>query len=280
MIARKLLLAGLVCALGAPVLWSETLAFEVASVKPNKSGQRGPAGMKVLPSGRLEAINVPLILIIATAYNVPLQSERLTGGPDWLGSDRFDFEATPPPGVLPSAANSAARLDMIRRMMQSLLTDRFKMAVRRETKEMPVYAVLVAKNGPKLEKSKIEEKDCPLFAFADPTTCHSFQGGRGRGLHGQAVTIADAAFFVSNWTDHPLVDKTGLTGLYDIQTEGWLPMQVGAAPASGSTSEDGKLVADQPTVFEIFTRMGLKLELQKAPVDMFIINHIEKLPEN
>jgi uncharacterized protein (TIGR03435 family) len=279
---KSVLAAFFVVLFSAPFLRAEPLGFEVASVKANKSTERGPIGMQVLPSGRLVISNLPLQIIVAMAYNLPFQSNRLSGGPDWIRSERFDIEATPAAGAIPAGVSSTVRQDMIRSMLQTLLAERFKMTVRRETKEQPVYAVVVGKNGPKLEKSKMEEKDCQASTaqWGNGATCHSVMGGQGRGLHGEALDIADFALYVSNWTDRPVVDKTGLRGLFNIQTDGWLPMRTGPAPAPDAKGEDGKLLVDQPTIFEIFERLGLKLEQQKAPVDMFVIEHAERLTEN
>ncbi len=202
------------------------LSFEVASVKQNKTKDQN--GFQVLPSGRLVIANIPLQLIITTAYGLPFQSDRLSGGPDWIRTDRFDIEATPPPGAVPAGASSQVREDTIRQMLQNLLADRFKMSVRRETKDQPVYAAVTGKGGPKLEKSKLTEKDCQAGSgtFGDRNSCHNIVGGRGRGMHGEAVDMPDVVF-VSNWTDHPVVDRTGITGLFRIETDGWLPMQAG-----------------------------------------------------
>jgi len=258
----------------------ERLAFEVTSVKENKT--KGQPGFQVLPGGRLVIANIPLQIIITTAYGLPFQSDRLSGGPDWIRSDRFDIEATPPPGAIPAGASSKVREDTIRQMLQNLLVDRFKMSIRRETKDQPVYAAVIGKGGPKLEKSKLTEKDCQAGSgtFGDRNSCHNITGGQGRGLHGEAIDMSDLAVIVSNWTDHPVVDRTGVTGLFRIETDGWLPMRTGPPPAPDAKGEDGKLLVDQPTIFEIFNRLGLKLELQRAPVDMFVIDHIERPAEN
>ena len=135
MVASKLMLAALIGVVSTSLLRAVPLAFEVASVKENKSTERGPIGLQVLPGGRLVVKNVPLFFIAAYAYNVPFQMGRLSGGPDWIRSERFDIEATPGAGVIPATASSAVRADMVRQMMQTLLAERFKLTMRRETKE-------------------------------------------------------------------------------------------------------------------------------------------------
>jgi uncharacterized protein (TIGR03435 family) len=267
-------------------------AFEVVSVKPNTSQDfRQGIQLDVSPAGKLTSKNIPLLMTIATAYNIPFQSSRLTGAPDWLGRDRFDIEATPPADAFPATLSGPARDAKLRAMLQSLLADRFKLAIRRETKVAPVYAIVVGKKGPRLEKSKVEEKDCPQdheaigggLATSKPAervSCHGFNGGQGRGLHGDAVDISDLAIIVSNWTDRPVVDKTGLRGLYHIETKPWIPMRLGPAPAAGAKAEDGSEVADLPTLFTVFENLGLKLEAQQAPVEYFVIDHIERPDAN
>jgi uncharacterized protein (TIGR03435 family) len=256
------------------------LAFEVASIKADKSTDR--PGLQVLPSGRLVVTNAPLTIVIGTAYDIPFKSDRLSGGPDWLRSDRFDIEATPPAGAFPAGTPEKVREQMVKQMLQTLLAERFKLVLRRETKELPVYAAIVGKNGPKLEKSTLAEKDCEAASGAREfgVSCHSFNGGRGRGAHGQAVDMSDLTAFVSGWTDRPVVDKTGIRGLFNIQTEGWLPMEAGPPPSQDARGENNKLLIDQPTIFEIFEKLGLKLEPQKSPLEVFVIEHVEKPDAN
>jgi uncharacterized protein (TIGR03435 family) len=233
------------------------------------------------PGGRFTSTGVPLRFLIAVAYNVGFQSVRLSGGPQWITSmdSVYDIEATAAPGAIPAGSPSNDRDEKLRLMLQTLLADRFKLRIQRETRELPVYAVTVGKNGPKLEKAKIEEKDC-----AEPGTagvpCHTLMGGRGRGLHGAAVSLSDVLAYVENWTDHPLVDKTGIHGLYKIETSGWLPMQPGPPPPAGAKAEDGSDLADVPTLFTLFERLGLKLDSQRAPVEVFLIDHVEKPSTN
>jgi uncharacterized protein (TIGR03435 family) len=253
-------------------------AFEAASVKPHPAGDTRRSAPQFLPGGRFVSAGVPLRTVIAVAYHVGSQSVRLTGGPDWIKSmdGVYDIEATAPPGLIPLGLPNKDRDDKMRLMLQNLLEDRFKLKVRRETKEMAAYAVVVAKNGPKLEKSKVEEKDC-TDAATPGVSCHSLIGGRGRGLHGEAVSLsADVLPYVENWADHPLVDKTAIHGLFNIQTTGWLPMQPGPPPPAGAKGEDGTELADLPTIFGLFERLGLKLESQKLPVEIFVIERVEK----
>jgi bla regulator protein blaR1 len=261
----------------------EAVAFEVASVKPTVPGAGFPrSGFE--PSGRFVSTGVPLQFMITAAYGLPFNpSERLTGGPDWIRSQEgvFDIEAT---GVFPAGLSEKARVNRGRLMLQALLADRFKLKIHRETREMPVYALVVGKGGPKLQKADIEEKDCPepdasATALPDPATrCHNLGGGRGRGLHARAVSMQDLVEGVENYTDRPLLDKTGIKGLYHIETTGWQPMQV--APFPPGAKQDGVDMADLPTIFTVFEKLGLKLESQKDKVDVYVIDHVEKPSEN
>jgi bla regulator protein BlaR1 len=294
-IARKLALAAAAFAtiagpiavgiLNAPPMRAqateERLAFEVASVKPTPPGAdpRG-VGLEFLPSGRMSAKNVPVFGLVVMAYNLPFSGPRLTGLPKELAMERFDIEAVAPNGSIPAGASTLVREQKMRLMLQSLLEDRFKMKIRRETKVMPVYAVVVGKNGPKLTKAKIEEKDCPEGPKGvNPRACHEFRGGMGRGLHADAVTMADLVEAVSNWADRPVVDRTGLEGLFAIETEGWAPMQPRGPDANEAET---KAMSDpaRPTLYMIFDRLGLKMESSKGEIETFTIEHMEKPTAN
>jgi uncharacterized protein (TIGR03435 family) len=256
-----------------------TPAFTAASIKRNPSTGPGPLGMQFLPGGRLRIQNLQLYMIIAGAYNIPFQSSRLSGGPDWARGDRFDIDATAEPGAIHAGATPEQRDQTMRTMLQALLAERFHLKIRREMKDQPVYAIVVSKGGPKLKLAEIEEKDCGGDAEKD-IDCHNFHGGRGRGLHANAANIGDLARFVSNWTDRPVVDKAGLTGLYQFETRGWANITPGPAPAPGALAEDGQDAASLPTIFTIFTSLGLKLEAQHAAVEMFVIESVERPTEN
>jgi uncharacterized protein (TIGR03435 family) len=228
---------------------------------------------------------MPLIVIVSLAYGVPIQSSRLAGGPDWIRQQSYDIEATAPQGSIPEGASEKVRSEKLRLMLQSLLADRFKMSVRRETRDLPVYAIVVPKGGTKLQKAAVEEKDCAENPTDpnDPAACHRFRGGQGQGLHGQAVSLTDLVEGVEGFADRPVVDKTGLQGLYNIQTEGWVPMRPRPArpPGQEPTAED-LAFADpaRPTIFRIFDRLGLKLESSRAPIEVIVIEGVEHPTEN
>lgn len=261
-------------------------AFEVTSVKANTSGER-QITLEASPNGKLNLKNLPLIVTIALAYNLPLQGTgRVTGAPEWVSRDRFDIEATPPDGAFPPSLGDSARDAKFRAMIRSLLADRFKLAIHSDSRIVPVYAIVTGKGGPKLELSRTQEKDCPTGQSAmnvlprGDVSCHTFNGGQGRGAHSQAANIADLALFVSNWTDRPVVDKSGLKDLYKIDTQPWIPMSVGPPPADGAKGETGAQLADLPTIFSVFESLGLKLESQQAPLEYFVIDHVEKPDAN
>ena len=261
--------------------------FEVASVKPHRPGDRQFAEPQFLPGGRFTS-RTALADVIAVAYGISSPGgPRMSGGPDWIDSidGVYDFEATPPKDALPEGLSRKDRIDRERSMLQALLADRFRLVVHREMKEMPVYALVVGKDGPKLEKADIDEKDCPATPDGPPSgdgvvVCHRFNGGRGRGLHARAVDMADLVSWVGGWTDRPLLDKTGIKGLYKIETTPWLPMEVATTSPPPGTKQDGVDAADLPTLFTVFERLGLKMESQRGQVEFVVIDHIEKPKEN
>jgi uncharacterized protein (TIGR03435 family) len=258
------------------------LTFEAASIKPNKSGDFRMMKLQYLPGGKLSATQIPAYLFIAEAYNVGFQSVRLSGGPSWLRSEAYDIEATAPSGSVPANMSKRELKEKVRLMLQSLLADRFKLVIRRETKELPVYAVVVGKNGPKLQQAAIEEKDCIEDQAVNGITCHHVGGGQGRGIHGQALDLPEVANFVENWSDKPFVDKTGLKGLFVFDTEGWVPMRGRPMRDPANPTPEDLAMSDptRPTIYQIFDRLGLKVEPQKAPVETFAIESAERPSEN
>jgi bla regulator protein BlaR1 len=281
---------------------AEQLAFEVASVKLNKSEPAfsGAAraekeamlqrmALQYLPGGRFSARGVPIPILIFEAYGV--SPGRITFSPeseksvDVTGeSDRYDIEAVAEKGAIPANGSPEVRMQKIRLMLQSLLADRFKVRISHETKEVPVYAIIVGKNGPKLQKSAMDEARCAassddkpqiarLAGAADPTSCHAFVGDQGRGLRGQAVDMSDLAQAIEVFADRPVVNQTGLNGLFKIDVPGWTPL---------GTAAEERAFADpaRPTISDVLQHLGLRLVPTKAAVEMFVVEHFERPTPN
>jgi uncharacterized protein (TIGR03435 family) len=282
---RRLLAALMFLTIAAPA--QSRVAFEVASIKEHKAEDR-QMGYSFLPGGRLSMKGLSLQMVIATAYNLPFQTigvERLTGVPEWAKQTRYDIEAAAEKGAIPEGQGMIASREKIRAMLQTLLAERFKLVIRRDTKELPAYLVIVGKNGVKLPKSDLTEKDCEARApsFADGNDCHGLMGGMGRGLHGNAATIADAAAYATNWADRPIIDKTGIAELYKFETDGWVSMRPPPPSDPNHTPSAEELAAAdpaRPTLFQIFDRMGLKLESGKAPIDIYVVEGVQRPSEN
>ena len=267
-----------------------TIRAEVVSIKRNTEDPRGFLPIHAEPElrgpqprgAKLTIGGLPLYFIIARAYQVGFQSPRLSGGPEWIRSERYDIEAIAEQGAIPPSLSPVEREARFRLLLQGILADRFKLIMRRDNKEIPVYTALLGKNGPKMKKSQFEEKDCATEDHPDGAPCHTFQGGRGRGLHSKGATVQDMVEFVENWSDRPIINKSGIEGLYEFETTGWLPF--GARPPSdppppGTTPSAEELALSDPstpTLFMIFERLGLKLDPQKAAVETYVIDHVER----
>ena len=239
-------------------------AYTVASIKPNKSSD-DRFMLRPMPGGGLTATGVTLKMLMGFAYGV--FAYQISGGPAWIGTERWDIEAKTDgvQGRLPPAQSNA--------LLRALIEDRFQLKARRESKEMPVYALLVAKNGPKL---KLHPADS---AERKP----SEQLGGGSGIFTDS-SMAGLAARLSMQLGRPVMDRTDLKGSYDFTLE-WTP-----APGEGSAEAIGLPPrAEPPPPGEsngpsIFTalqdQLGLKLEPEKSPVDMIIIDHVERASEN
>jgi bla regulator protein BlaR1 len=232
-------------------------SFEVASIKPSNSADRRV--MFNVQSGRFTAANVTVKKLIQEAYGI--KDFQISGGPSWIGSDLFDLAAKP---------ETSAKFDQIQLMLQSMLAERFQLVLRRETREMPVYALVVAKNGPKFEKAN--ESAQPVVRIR-----------RGL-LVAPRGNMAVLATQLSNFLGRTVVDKTGLTGNYDLKLE-WMPdeNQVANFQAMGVPEGFGAPTPD-PLGVSLFTalqeQLGLRLESQKGPVEMLVIERVEKPTEN
>jgi bla regulator protein BlaR1 len=241
---------------------SPRLQFEAASIKLNVSGQNGVT-FSASPGGRLTVVNNPLFNVIDNAYGV---RERflLLGGPDWIDSDRYDIEAK---------AEGEPGKDQIMKMLQTLLAERFKLTVHREMRELPVYTLTVGKSGPKLTQFKegscvdYDPNNPPPAASAGKPHCGNnlIRGGRWEASKTDMPGVTGA---LSVLVRRKVIDKTGLTGLFDVHIE--LP------PDPLGTTD-----SSSPSIFTIVQeQLGLKLESDKDLVEVLVIDHVERPSEN
>ena len=235
-------------------------AFDVISIRPNKDNEQMSGngtfsrrvGSRSLPDG-YSASNIDLKSLIANAYGV--RPDQISGGPDWIDSNRYDIEAK----VV--AANGSTPQPIAREerslMLRSLLADRFKLAVHNETKEAPIYELVVAKNGPKLQPAKPDQ----------PT--RMTMGGSGKATM-EVDQISALIYQLSLQVGRPVVDKTGLTGKYDIKLEWTRDPGPDSEDAASTDASAG------PSIFiAVQEQLGLKLNSTKGPVDTLIIDHSE-----
>ena len=250
---------------------AQSPAFDVISIKSARSGDPRSMRMRVLPNGDLNASGVPVLLLLVYAYDVPVNpSPRLSGLPGWR--ETYDIEAKAPANAVPSALPESEKRRRVQGMIRRLLADRFKLVMRVEQKTMPVYALSVASGGPSLQKSTIAEKDC-ILDTGIPESCHNFIMGRGHPLNARAVNMDDVAQYIENWTDLPVVNRTALSGLFAVETEGWTPMRLPPPPPG---NPPGVRFDDLPTIFTVLRKLGLELKQQEATVPVYTVEHIER----
>jgi len=255
-------------------------SFEVASVKRNTSGDTNGM-LRQLPGGRMTATNMPARQMITFAYQVA--GYQLVGGPAWLDSDRYDVVAKMDGNPQSSFVPGGNQPGPMQLALQKLLEDRFKLKVHRETREMDIYALVMAKPGgvagPGLKPTT---QDCAAAAAAaqrgqppPPPGSNSnvpfcgIQGGNGRLKFGGLPSAAIAQAF-SGPSGRMVVDRTGLTGAWDFE----LTFSVERRGPGGPDTP----AADQaPSLFTaIQEQLGLKLESTKGPVNLVVIDSVEK----
>lgn len=264
-------------------------AFSVASVKPDKSGN-GQTRFMYSPDG-LQGTNVPLRELLREAYGV--QDKQISGAPDWLNSERYDVELKL---EKPATEEQLSQLDenqaasLRQHMLQALLAEQFKLAVHRETKELPVYTLVVAENGPKFPEIKTDDAG-PGGPKGQRMMQISRDGGQ---LASQGTPMSLLVRLLSEQVGRPVLDKTGLTGNYDFALQ-WKPDPSLVSPTpmfkgfeggqlkNGQQEDTGTSSAEssKPSIFTaVQDQLGLKLEPQKAPAEILVIDHIEPPAEN
>lgn len=252
-------------------------AYDVVSIKPHKPDDH-MVRIGYSPDG-FTAINVTLQMLVRQAYEV--EDDQIAGLPKGSDAERYDMEAK----VDSSVAGTLDKLSPHQRpqMLRSILEDRFKLNLHHETKELPIFALVVTKNGLKLHEAK--PGDDYANGFKGP------EGRNGAGMMlmqpgkftGQGVPIENLVEILSQQRlGRTIVDKTGLTGKYDFVLQ-WSPDHELAPTPGGGSGDAGAPPADAsgPSLFTALQeQLGLKLESQKGPVEMIVIDHIEKPSAN
>ena len=280
--------------------------FDVASVKPAVPPPADARGMVTFrrssggpgssDPGRITYPNMSLKNVLMNAYDV---KNFQIAGPAWLDTERFDIEATMPPETTK---------EQFRSMLQNLLAERFKMTVHRETRELPMYALVVAKSGLKMKESVSVAAAVSSEAGPPPPPMPSqpklaadgfpvvpvqrglFQimmPGRAR-MVAHEETMQDFVTRLTNVMSRPVTDATGLTAMYDFvvtySPEGLnypMPMPGGGAVGVANGGQSAVASGAEP-LFDIFaavqSELGLKLEAKKGPVETIVIDHAEKTP--
>jgi uncharacterized protein (TIGR03435 family) len=234
-------------------------SFEVATIKPDQPDQ---AGKMIRVQGRhFSTVNTSLVDILSFAYGV--HQKQIVGLPAWADTDKFDLAGEPD---APGSPNDK----QWKSMLQKLLAERFKLTFHHEKKELSVYAVTVAKGGPRLTAST-----------ADPDTINSnFFSALGDMVNVNSSIKDFAGVMQAVVLDRPVVDQTGLTGKFDFRLK-WTPdeSQFGGLGVKVPTPSD-KADAPPSLFTAIQEQLGLKLDPVKAPVDVLVVDHVEKPSDN
>ncbi|HEV2135739.1 MAG TPA: TIGR03435 family protein [Terracidiphilus sp.] len=247
--------------------------FAKITMKPARPTDPRIARLRILPDGHLIATAVPLITLLSYAYDVPTNpSPRVSSLPVWTVRERYDIEAIAPANAIPPGLQDSDARSRAQQMVRSLLADRFRLVMRAENKTMPVYALVVANGGPKLQRSVVTQRDCA--SASDQEDCHQFIGGLGHPLNARAIDMDDLAHYISNWTDLPVVNRTALSGLFAVNTEGWVPMRLPPPPPNAAPSANP--FAGLPTIFTVLGKLGLVLHRQEDILPVYTVERIER----
>lgn len=270
----------LVCA-QAP---SKPIAFDVASIRRNVEniGTCSPDQLQATPKG-FHMTNCPLTVAIGAAY-VPttgealgyLVEDRIVGIPNWVTQELYNIDARIADSDAQAWRDPVQRKEMLHAMMQTLLAERCKLVVHREMRDKPVFALVVAKNGSKL---KAPDPDELASVRAKHPEAVGIPGGSGIFVRGQmdghidiyGATTGTLALLLSGPSGRPVVDKTGLTGIYDMHLD---------MGQSGLSAPNGPADAEASVFSALQEQLGLKLESRRSPVENLVIDHIERPSPN
>ena len=221
---------------------------------------------------------MPLRFLIARAYDI--HWKYLEGESDLLNV-RFAIEARADTGALPAGGSTLERTiraqsPMLQKMLKTLLAERFKLGIHVETRESPIYALVVGAKGHKLTPAA---RDC------SPNTVEELQsnsgpcgfqgGGPARGFRLRAAELIDLADALTTFVDRPIIDRTGLAGRFDIDVPPW---STGAPPRPDT--DEPQPDPDGPSIFAALQQLGLRLEPARGPIEYYVIDHVERPTEN
>ncbi len=242
-----------------PMAPDAKLEFEVATIKPSKPDAPGKGF--IVRGRRFSTLNTTLDDLFTFAYHVNVH--QVVGMPEWATSQKFDLEAQP-------AAEGQPSNEQWLKMIQKLLADRFKLSYHEEKKELSVYALTLAKIGPKMTVDKDDPNGLPMLQF--------------RGLGDLVAANADMDHFAGLLQeavlDRPVVNQTNLPGKYDFQLK-WTPdptqfAGLGMKPPAPTNAPDAP-----PDLFgAVQQQLGLKLDSTRAPVNVFVIDHVQQPTAN
>jgi uncharacterized protein (TIGR03435 family) len=248
------------------VAQTQSPRFDVAAIRLNTTAEGAGITFAARPGGRLSVINNELANVIGNAWNV--ERYRMTGGPGWIDSDRYDIDA--------KVDGSPSRPEMMA-MLQVLLAERFKLRTHFESRQGPVYNLTVAKGGLKIRSRS--DQNCVSFDPATPgprpaNTCGNDHISNSAWTASN-IDMAGAVRALSVMMGRTVIDKTGYVGTFDVKIE-WTADQ---SPFGASTASAGDATGPAfSTMLE--EQLGLKLESARGPVEMLVIDHIERPSEN
>jgi uncharacterized protein (TIGR03435 family) len=260
---------------------AEPPRFAVISIKRNPSHEpltpASPMGVGFRPGGRLVAGNAPVSMLIWRSYSV--QPFQVVGGPAWINTDGYDIEAKP---------ESSASQEQMWLMLQTLLADRFKLAMHKETRSLPVYDLEPVKGGPKLPPPGERACSDVMTALPQPgqprpaPPCGPGVVGSGTGLamEGISVSMPALAKLLSALVGREVVDKTGFTGKFALHVDFANDDALRGVPGSVGPDASGQPSTRPSLGTALQEQLGLKLQSSTGPVDVFVIDHVERPTEN
>jgi uncharacterized protein (TIGR03435 family) len=249
------------------------IEFDVVSIKADKS-ESGMIRVMNKPDG-YSGTNITLKMVLEMAYGI--KEDLISGEPSWVDSSNFDIEAklTPEDAAALKNLTDDERSLARKHMFQTFLADRFQLKAHVETKQLPVYELVLAKGGLKMKKAIPGDTYAKGVKGPDGVAHAGMMSirneGSGEALIGQGISVTSLVGMLSRQVHRTVLDKTGLTGNYDITLK-WTT-EDNSAPADGDDAA--------PSLFTALEeQLGLRLQSAKGPVDTLVVDHVEKPSEN